>query len=141
MATLITPAAIVAAARACLGTPFQHQGRIPGRALDCAGLVVAVAQAIGAEYCDVPGYGRNPSHGLLEAALDAQPCLQAVPSAARQAGDILLLRFDGDPQHLAIFTGETMIHSHQKVGKVCEHRLAGVWVARIVRAYRFRGIA
>ncbi|MBK8745664.1 MAG: peptidase P60, partial [Propionivibrio sp.] len=41
-------AAILAAARACIGTPFVHQGRIPGLALDCAGLVVAVAQAIGA---------------------------------------------------------------------------------------------
>lgn len=141
MSAATTVAEMLAVARACLGTPFVHQGRIPGRALDCAGLVVAVAQAIAADYRDMPGYGRNPSNGLLEAALDAQPCLEAISPAARQAGDILLMRFDADPQHLAIYTGENIIHSYQKVGKVCEHRLAAVWAARIVRVYRFRGIA
>lgn len=137
----ITAADIIAAARACLGTPFVHQGRIPGVALDCAGLMVAVAQAIGAEYRDQAGYGRNPVNGLLEAALDDQPCLEAVSPASRQPGDILLMRFDSEPQHLAIFTGETIVHAYQHVGKVCEHRLARVWAARIVRVYRFRGIA
>lgn len=44
----------------------------------------------------------------------------------------------GDPQHLAIFTGDTLIHSYASVGSVCEHRLASVWAARIVCAYRFR---
>jgi len=53
---------ILAAARACLGTPFLHQGRIPGVALDCAGLVVAVAQAIGADYVDRTGYSLSLIH-------------------------------------------------------------------------------
>ncbi|MBK7357516.1 hypothetical protein [Propionivibrio sp.] len=57
------------------------------------------------------------------------------------AGDILLIRFSGDPQHLAIFTGETIIHSYASVGAVCEHRMADVWAARIVCAYRFKGLA
>lgn len=114
---------------------------MPGMALDCAGLLVAVAQSIGAEYRDVAGYGQNPSGGLLESALDDQPCLERVASADRAPGDILLMRFDGDPQHLAIFTGETIIHAYSKVGQVCEHRLASVWAARIVRVYRFRGSA
>ena len=36
---------IIASARACLGTPFLHQGRIPGVALDCAGLVGIIADS------------------------------------------------------------------------------------------------
>lgn len=130
---------ILSAARGCIGTPFRHQGRIPGVALDCAGLVVAVAKEIGADYIDRPGYSRNPSGGLLESALDDQPCLERVTD--RQPGDVLLMRFKGEPQHLAICAGETVIHSYEAVGKVCEHRLADVWVSRIVRAYRFKGLA
>ncbi len=132
---------IIASARACLGTPFLHQGRIPGVALDCAGLVIAVAQAIGAECVDQDGYSRSPSHGLLECALDEQPCLERVEAMDRRPGDVLLIRFAGDPQHLAIHTGETIIHSFASVGRVCEHRLSSVWAARIVCACRFRGLA
>lgn len=131
---------IIAAARACLGTPFQHQGRIPGVALDCAGLLIAVAQAIGADYHDVTGYGPHPCGGMLEQALDDQPCLEPVRVAQRRAGDLLLMRFDTEPQHLAVLTGETIIHAYSNVGKVCEHRLSAVWAARIVRVYRFRGV-
>lgn len=130
---------IVAAARSCIGTPFRHQGRIPGVALDCAGLIVAVAETVGAEYADRPGYGRNPANGLLESVLDQQPCLERVFD--RKPGDVLLMRFSGEPQHLAIYTGMNIIHSHEAVGKVCEHRLADVWAARIVRTYRFKGVA
>ena len=51
------------------------------------------------------------------------------------------MRFSGEPQHLAIFTGENIIHSYESVGKVCEHRMADVWAVRIVRVYRFKGVA
>lgn len=132
---------ILAAARACIGTPFRHQGRLPGVALDCAGLVIAVAQAVGADYYDVPGYGLRPAGGLLESSLDGQPCLEPVLTAQRQPGDILLMRFATEPQHLSIFTGETLIHAYSNVGKVCEHRLSAVWAARILRSYRFRGLS
>lgn len=132
---------ILSAARACLDTPFRHQGRIPGVGLDCAGLIVAVAQAIGADYQDQPGYGRSPSNGLLQQALNDQACLDRVALADRQPGDVLLMRFATEPQHLAIFAGETIIHSYLHVMKVCEHRLSSVWLARIVAVYRFRGIA
>lgn len=135
----MTVADIIAAARACLDTPFVHQGRIPGRALDCAGLVVAVANAVGAEVVDVPGYGRTPSNGMLEDALERQPAMRRVDD--RQPGDILLMRFSGEPQHLAILAGETLIHSYANVGKVCEHRFSDVWRARVVRVYRFKEMA
>ena len=136
----ITVAAILAAARGAIGTPFRHQGRIAGRALDCAGLAIHVAREIGAEYVDVPAYGRSPSRGMLQAALDAQPCLCVVPD--RQPGDILLMRFAGEPQHLALITDtDTIVHAYANVGQVCEQRLAQVWAARIVRVYRFREVA
>lgn len=132
----MTPGDIVAAARALIGTPFRHQGR-SDKGLDCAGVLITVARALGVEVVDVDGYSRRPSSGLLEATLDAQPALRRVGLADMQAGDLLLMRFHGAPQHLGIFTGENLIHSYSAVGKVCEHRLDESWRARIVRVYRF----
>lgn len=134
----LTASAIVLAARACLRTPFRHQGRIPGVALDCAGLVLHALRAAGANCLDVPAYGRNPSHGMLEDAIEANTCVDRVLPGDRQAGDVLLMRFAAEPQHLAICAGETIIHAYQSVGMVCEHRLADVWASRIVRVYRVR---
>lgn len=132
---------VIAAARACIDTPFMHQGRIPGIALDCAGLVIAVAKSIGVDYTDMAGYSRMPSGGMLKSCLCSQPSLDIIPAADRRAGDILLIRFAGDPQHLAVFTGDTIIHSYASVGKVCEHVMDIAWTKRIVCAYRFKGVA
>ena len=133
---------ILTAARQCLGTPFRHQGRQVGVGLDCAGVAIHVARAIGVAHLDVSGYGRTPAHGQLEQALEDQPCLERVPSPSdRQPGDLLLMRFARDPQHLAICAGETIVHAYEAVGKCCEHRLSSVWESRIVRVYRFQGVA
>lgn len=131
-------AAILTAARLCLDTPFRHQGRLPGVALDCAGLVLAVARAVGVEAVDFPGYGRQPFQGQLEAALAAQPGLELVAIADRQPGDVLLMRIARDPQHLAILGEGTLIHAWADAGQVCEHRLDERWLARIVAVYRFK---
>jgi len=134
----MTTEAIIAAARACLGTPFKHLGRVPGKALDCAGLAKASAEGAGYPVVDMDSYGRTPANGLLEEKLDAQPCLKRVYRSP-QAGDLLLMRFKGDPQHLAICAGETIIHAWQTVGKVSEHRFTDEWKSRVVRVYEFTG--
>ena len=131
---------IINAARACLRTPFAHQGRLPGIALDCAGLIVHVAQAIGADYRDQQGYSLTPS-GALEQALDEQPCLTYLDDTTdRQPGDVLLIRIGRDPSHLAIYTGPTMIHAYEPVGFVCEHDMTPQWARRITAVYRFAGV-
>jgi cell wall-associated NlpC family hydrolase len=132
---------VIAAARACLGTPFAHQGRIKGTALDCAGLVVSVAHDLGVDYLDQQGYSREPVKGLLRAALLDQPGLDFVSPGQMQPGDILLMRFGRDPQHLAIYTGSTIIHSYETVGIACEHDLTTEWARRIVGVFRFKGLS
>lgn len=132
---------IITAARECLGTPFRHQGRLLGFGLDCAGVAIHVARQIGVGHFDVSGYGRTPFAGQLEQSLDAQPCMERVSMVDdRAAGDLLLMRFAVDPQHLAICAGDTIIHAYESVGQCCEHRLSSLWAARIVRVYRFRGM-
>lgn len=142
MSKLPTYGDVIAAARQCIGTPFRHQGRLLAFGLDCAGVVIHVCRTLCIDCVDVVGYGRTPNAGELQRTLEAQPALQRVEDiAARQPGDILLMRIATDPQHLAIFTGNTIIHAHEASGKCVEHVLSPVWAARIVAVYRFRGIA
>ena len=135
---------IIAAARAKIGTPFRHQGRIAQGVVDCAGMLASVADDIGADYIDQQGYGTHPSNGQLEAALDAQPCLVRVSLNEMQPADVLAMKFKIDMQHLAIFVGfnpvyqaEGIIHAWSQARKVCEHVLTEEWRSRIVRVYRF----
>lgn len=133
---MIAPEAIVAAARAELGTPFRHQGRLPGIDLDCAGLSVVVAGSLGLKYKDRKGYPDGPHAGLLESELDDQPCLRRV-FRAPLAGDLLLFIIDGYQQHLAICAGDTIIHAWSQPGCVSENRFSDYWKARLVRVYEF----
>lgn len=127
---------IISAARAALETPFRHQGRTL-RGMDCAGLIVWCAESAGLDYVDQRDYPTNPGNGRLEAALDMQPCLVRIPVATAEAGDVLLIKFAGDPQHLALHAGKMMIHAWEKTGKVCEHDLDEWRSGKIVAAYRF----
>ena len=132
----MTPADIIAAARAELDTPFVHQGRLPGKALDCAGLAVIVAR----NWFDVEeprAYGRSPHLGLLQQWVEAQSFIEPGPV---EAGALLLMRFGTEPQHLAICAGDTIIHSYSRVGRVVEHNFSPVWRARVVKSYRFAGV-
>lgn len=126
---------IVAAARECLGTPFRHQGRVPGVGLDCAGVICHVAHRLGLPYDAPTNYPRDPYQGLLEAALDAQACLQRVD--ALEPGAVLLMRTRREPRHVGIWTGATLIHADETVGRVCEHGLDAGWLRRVVRVYRY----
>ncbi len=135
-----TAADIIAAARETLGTPFRHQGRRAGQALDCAGVICHVCDRLGVPYAAPLDYPRRPYAGQLEAVLNAQPALSRVPGEP-QPGDILLMRFARDPQHLGIWTGETLIHSWESAGKVAEHGMDDDWRRRIVAVYRIRGLA
>lgn len=138
----MTAAAVIAAARDCLGTPFAHQGRVVGVGLDCAGLAVHAVRAAGVDVLDFAGYGRTPNKGHLVAALDAQPMLARLANISdRAAGDILLMRFLGEPQHVGICTGAGIIHAYEAVRMCCEHDLCSKWAARVVRVYRVKGLS
>lgn len=133
---------IITAARALIGTPFVHQGRTL-RGLDCVGLLLYIAAGFGVACSDVAGYPRRPGGGLLEQTFDDHVSggqLLRIDPADKQAGDFLMMRFLGQPQHVAIYTGKNIIHSYEAVGKVCEHVLNRSWAARIVRVYRLAGV-
>lgn len=128
---------IITAARVHLGTPAVTRAAclawhwtVPACSLPCA-------KTLGLQVEDEAGYGRTPFKGLLEQCIDRQPFLTRVPREQMQAGDVLLMRFQTDPQHVAFHAGDTMIHAYSNVGRVVEHRIADVWRARVVHVYRF----
>lgn len=121
------------AAISMVGTPYRHQGRTPGKELDCAGVIECAARMAGLEVIEYNrGYGRLPNQGHLVSALLSQPW-------ARQAGqkwapgNILLIRWKKDPQHLAILTDRgTMIHAYGPSGCVIEIPLTQDWKEKTV---------
>ena len=137
---------IVAAARSALDTPFKHQGRRVGKGLDCAGLLVHVLATLGFSVADRSGYSRHPSGSELEAAIAenvASGVLVIVPLSSIQAGDFVLMRFEGEKEsrHLGIVgPNGSLIHSWARVRKVCEHRIDAQWARRIVGAWRIAGV-
>lgn len=129
---------IIDLARECLNTPYRHQGRQIGVGMDCAGLVAHVLDGLGLPYDDMSGYPRTPYKGMLKDSLDNQPSLERINKI--EAGCILLLRITRDPQHLAIYTGSSIIHSYLTAEKVTEHGLGERWVKKIAAIYRINTI-
>jgi len=134
-------AAIIAAARACLDTPFRHQGRLPGQGLDCIGLVRWPAVACGLTREDFRAYGRQPR----PEAMHRQLCryFDPVPLGEARPGDILWLAVGDAPQHLAILTEVgTLIHAlADGPGRVVEHGYRHPWPGRLRGVFRYRGLA
>jgi cell wall-associated NlpC family hydrolase len=137
-----TAADVVGAARGHLGTPWQHQGRLPGVALDCAGLIICVARQLGlvAPDWDVNGYARMPDGTMLDW---CDQHMQRAPEI--ELGAVLVLKIVSQPQHLGIVGdyrhgGWSLIHGAANEGRVIETRLMFRRTLRLVRAYRLPGV-
>jgi cell wall-associated NlpC family hydrolase len=146
---MTTRAEIVAEARRLVGTPYHHQGRLPGVGIDCAGVLVVIGRGLGfvAPDFDINGYARRPDGVSLIAHCEAN--MERIDVADMQPGDVPVFRFDADPQHVGIagdyvHGGLSLIHAlgtRDGRGKVLEQRLAADILKRCVAAYRFPGVA
>lgn len=126
--------AMLTAARRCLGTPFHHQGRQPGVGLDCIGLIIAAMSAAGLPVQDRQDYGHRPDGQSLVAGLLAHG---AIPVHNIRPCDILLFRYDQQPQHVALAINDTlMIHAFAPAGRVVESSLGDYWRRRLLGIYR-----
>lgn len=134
---------IVREARSWKGTPYQHQASIKGVACDCIGLLVGVARELGMPEADAflaspfHAYSKSPEPAALRSAVAMflDPIIDPLP------GDILLLRFEVEPQHFGILsTPDYMVHAWAMSGKCVEHRLDERWRKRIISAFRYRGL-
>ena len=141
----ITRAAIVAEARAWIGTPYRHQASRKGVGCDCLGLIRGVWRAvIGQEPERAPPYAPDwaeASHTepLAQAALRH---LIAVECTAFAPGDVLLFRWRAGltAKHAAIVTAtDKMVHAHDGAA-VAEVAIAPWWRRRLAYAFRFPGV-
>lgn len=134
---------VVRAARDCLGTPYHHQGRLPGVGLDCIGLLIHCGRATGrvAPDFDITGYGRYPDGKLLLHYLREH--MDPVDPADMRPGDALCVAFERFPQHVGIVAdyvhgGLSMIHALGSANAVVEHRLLFTRLMRLVSVHRYR---
>lgn len=148
---MTTRAEVVAEARAWIGTRFHHQASLKGVGCDCIGLVRGVGTELGIytssdlalpEVQQFKGYARTPTNGMLKRGFDLFAV--RIPRAEIRPGDIILMRFESEPQHVAIVSELngvlSMIHSYALPRKVVEHSIDTTWRSRIVAAYSFPGV-
>lgn len=144
----ITRQDIVDAARAYNGTPWKHQGRLKGVGVDCAGVLICAAndsgwskQELGNDF-HYSNYGRVPDGNAMVELLDTH--LVRVSTSEMREGDVLLMAFGSNPQHIAVVTQiepqPYIIHAYLQVRRVTEHRLDEGWLAKVKGVYRFGGI-
>lgn len=108
---------LLAEAQTWEGTPFAWQQSAKGQGCDCKGLIAGIARNAGLpegqspEALMIGDYrGRVPTGELRRGLLHL---FDKVDEA--QPGDVLLIKFRGKPQHLALYLGdERMIHCHQR---------------------------
>src|SRR3954469_2354089 len=115
-----TRAAIVAEARAWIGTPYCHQASLKGVGCDCLGLVRGVWRAVcGAEPEAVPAYAPDWAEASRQEALAraAGRHLTELEAAQFQPGDVLLFRWRTGfaAKHAAIATASDLtVHAHDR---------------------------
>lgn len=145
----VTRADVIAEARSWLGTPYVHQHRAKGHAVDCVGLLIGVGRELGllAADFDVPPYPRKPDGVSMMEGCHA--FLDPVREDMARPGHILLVAFRKEPQHLGIladylYGGFSLIHAYGSTdgkGRVEEWNLSSDRRAFKPRAvFSYRGV-
>jgi cell wall-associated NlpC family hydrolase len=133
---------IVETARGWIGTPWKHQGR-GERGIDCLGLVVVTAKALGLSEADEKTYSRRPDGGELIKRFKKE--MKEISLNDIRAGDVILFADTSYPCHVAIVSlkhGELhIIHAHATRRQVLEERYAFEWPVKARKAFAFEGIA
>ena len=137
---MTTRSDIVTAARGWLGVPWRHQGRNE-HGVDCVGLLVVVARALGLSDYDSAAYGRDPSgDGFLKHFGEAGGT-RVSPSKAEE-GDIAVFRSGPYPVHAGFLTLKHgvrhVLHASASAGKVVEEPVTTA--APLVACFRLPGV-
>lgn len=117
--------------RACIGIPWRHMGRagLPyghQTGLDCVGLLIRAARAVGREVDEPATYTREPD-GTLRARLVVH-----LGAPSDSGAGVVLIRFRKESHVGYITRAETLIHAYNGGARcVVEHPL-GLWADRIV---------
>jgi cell wall-associated NlpC family hydrolase len=138
-AEIITSEMIVTEARGWLGVPWRHQGRTRS-GIDCVGLVVRVALALGVSDYDSTGYSRRAQGQAFVEHFRSNMDGVAIPVA--RPGDVLVFADQAYPCHCGFLTEwlghPHLLHAHATRRQVIEEPYAGEWPVKVKFAFRFR---
>jgi cell wall-associated NlpC family hydrolase len=132
-----------------VGTPFIWQGRAKGVGCDCKGLIAGVAAEVGRPEANSiealsADYGAKVDVRRLQRGLET--LFDAVTGPVL-AGDVLLLKIGGHPQHLGICIMAQhglpwrMVHVYPSLGKVIDVPLGTAWRAQLAGVFRWKVLA
>ncbi len=140
-------------ARSLVKTPYQHQGRLPGVAIDCIGVIICTMKLSG---CNMMGfeeyaYGPVPTGHFeknLDKYFDRVWWKADKPAFGFQrflkSGDILAMTWRERAMHCGIVAvgahGWNVIHAYSAAKEVVEHRIDEDWADRVVGVYRVRDV-
>ena len=143
-----TRAEVIAKAREYLDTPFQHQARCKGLAIDCVGLALCVGEDLqmndkrgeAFDRNDHPNYPAQPIGNQLAEEIACRAI--EVDKRDMRPGDVVTLRCGRVEMHVGILTdlhgGVGLIHAYAGgPRRVSEHRLDDEWLSRVVRVFRY----
>ena len=130
----------VTEARTWLGTKFQHQGRLKGVGVDCAGVVIMTARACHVAAEDVEGYAESPDADMF--LNHVKTYMNEIQFEEIMPGDCLVFAFANEPQHIAIVTeidpDIIILHAFSIARKVVENGLDDTWKRRLRGCFRFK---
>ncbi len=134
---------LVESARTYLGVRWRHRGRSRA-SVDCGGLVWCAYNDLGVTLPDAKLYGRHPHEDGLIRHLTAALGEPLPDGAPYRDDDVIVLRFDIEPHHIAIVAAVeyagipafNIIHADGHVGRVIEQRLMPDVAARITHVFR-----
>ncbi|MBD9525578.1 NlpC/P60 family protein [Paracoccus sp. PAR01] len=136
-------AAIVAAARSWIGTPYVHQASAKGAGTDCLGLIRGIWREFhGAEPMVLPAYTPDWGETDDEELLIGGALRFLRPTSDEAPGDVLIFRMRSGAiaKHMGILahTGAeaSFIHAYDRHG-VVESPLSAPWRSRIAGRFRF----
>jgi cell wall-associated NlpC family hydrolase len=131
-----------AAVEGYVGTPWKHQGRLPGVGLDCAGLVACGLRSVGEDPADEIDYPRQPDkRRILKWLTDHCDRIPGDP----EIGDILLFGTSISGTHIGVMTRAGLTHAWLRdsirEGKVVtvDFSPGGYWRKCLLGAWRYRG--
>ena len=141
---MISRKEFIKAAREELGTPFHHQGRNPGVALDCLGLIAVTAiNRLGLPVKDYVKYRRRPNGTLLPRL--RKTCIE-IGIDEMQEADIYVFTHPRykEPWHIGLRTWYQgtigLLHACILNKKVIEQRLDTYPHGKLTHAFRIPGV-
>lgn len=139
---MTTRAEIVAEARRWEGVKYKHAGRNE-HGLDCAGLIIKIANNCGFTDYDTTNYSRRPVP--QEFIREMRDHLEQIPKGEIKNGDIMLFAEPRHPCHTGVYEiddrgQEWVIHAYALARKVIREPLTKERRARWRMAFRFQGV-